>query len=263
MSADSTLTVTPISALQDNYIWVISTPKSSLVYVVDPGDANVVIQYLQANKLTLAGILITHHHRDHTDGIKGLIEYSEAPLEIFGPSSENIANINKPITDQNQITLPALGLTASIFYLPGHTLGHIAYLIQDRLFCGDTLFSGGCGRLFEGSASQLYHSLQSLANLPDSTRVYCTHEYTLANLKFAMMVDPNNTALKSYVKYCQSLRTNNQPTLPSNIKTEREINPFLRCHTPAVINSVNRHFNQEAKDTVTTLSLLRQWKDKA
>lgn len=261
MSTASVLTVTPISALEDNYIWVISKQGSTLVYVVDPGDANVVIQYLQANKFTLAGILITHHHHDHTGGVSALIDYSPAPIEVFGPSNENIANINKPITAQNQIALPALGVTASIFYIPGHTLGHIAYLIQDMLFCGDTLFSGGCGRLFEGSASQLYHSLQSLAKLPEHTLVYCTHEYTLANLKFAMTVEPDNAALTRYYEHCQSLRTLSQATLPSNIKTEREINPFLRCHTPDVIYSVNLHFTPETKDIVTTFGLLRQWKD--
>lgn len=263
MSTASTLTVTPISALDDNYIWVISIPNSSLVYVVDPGDASVVIQYLQVHKLTLAGILLTHHHHDHTGGVSALIDHSSVPIEVFGPSNENIANISNPITKQTHVNLQALGLTATIIYLPGHTLGHIAYHIQDVLFCGDTLFSGGCGRLFEGNASQLYHSLQSLANLPGNTRVYCAHEYTLSNLKFAMMVDPDNAALINYDKHCQTLRANHQATLPSNIKTEREINPFLRCHTPDVINSVNLHFNQEAKDTVTTLGLLRQWKDKA
>ncbi len=263
MSTASTFTVTPISAFDDNYIWVISTPHSSLVYVVDPGDANVVIEYLQANKLTLAGILITHHHHDHTGGVSELIDHSPTPIEVFGPSNENIANISHPITEQTHVELQALGLTAAIFYLPGHTLGHIAYHIQDALFCGDTLFSGGCGRLFEGNPSQLYHSLQSLANLPSNTRVYCAHEYTLANLKFAMKVEPDNAALINYYKHCQTLRANSQATLPSNIKTELEINPFLRCHTPDVINAINLHFTQETKDVVTTLGLLRQWKDKA
>ena len=263
MSTASALTVTSIPALEDNYIWVISKQGSTLAYVVDPGDANVVIQYLQANQLTLAGILITHHHHDHIGGVSALIDYSPTPIEVFGPSNENIANISTPITKQPNVELQALGLTAAIFYLPGHTLGHIAYQIQDALFCGDTLFSGGCGRLFEGSASQLYHSLQSLANLPDNTLVYCAHEYTLANLKFAMKVEPDNAALTRYYEHCQSLRKLSQATLPSNIKTEREINPFLRCHTPNVINAINLHFTQETKDIVTTFGLLRQWKDKA
>ncbi|NRD74277.1 hydroxyacylglutathione hydrolase [Shewanella sp. VB17] len=257
------LTVTPIQAFVDNYIWVISLPTSPLVYVVDPGDADVVIHYLQTHQLTLAGILITHHHHDHTGGIKRLIEYSTTMLDIFGPSRENIAHINQPITDQKQILLPALGVTASIFYLPGHTLGHIAYHIQDELFCGDTLFSGGCGRLFEGSASQLYHSLQCLANLDPKTRVYCAHEYTLSNLKFAMDVEPNNPDLAHYHAHCHRIRANDQATLPSSIEIEQDINPFLRCHKLEVITSVNQHFNQDSSDVITTFGLLRQWKDKA
>lgn len=263
MSTASMLTITPIQAFADNYIWVISLPTSSLVYVVDPGDADVVIQYLQTHQLTLAGILITHHHPDHTGGIDTLIEYSKTTLEIFGPSRENIAHINQPITDQKKIFLQAMGLTASICYLPGHTLGHIAYHIQDELFCGDTLFSGGCGRLFEGSAEQLYRSLQCLANLDPKTRVYSAHEYTLSNLKFAINVEPNNQKLINYNAHCHSVRANNQATLPSSIEIEQDINPFLRCHKLEVITSVSQHFNQESSDVVTTFGLLRQWKDKA
>ncbi|WP_394393177.1 hydroxyacylglutathione hydrolase [Shewanella woodyi] len=263
MPSETDLTITPIQAFNDNYIWVISKSSSPLVYVVDPGDANVVIHYLETNQLTLAGILITHHHSDHTGGIKALIEYSATDLEIYGPSSENIADINSPISTQTHIKLQALELTARIYQLPGHTLGHIAYHIQDELFCGDTLFSGGCGRLFEGTASQLHHSLELLASLEQHTRVYCAHEYTLSNLKFAIQVEPNNSQLVHYYQDCQTLRANKKITLPSTINTEKEINPFLRCHIYEVVNAVNQHFNQKPVDTVTTFGLLRQWKDKA
>jgi len=260
-SSSDSLTVTPISAFDDNYIWVISQASHSFVYVVDPGDAEVVIRHLKEHKQVLAGVLITHHHEDHTGGLERLIEYSAHELEVFGPANENIAHIKTPISTQKEVTLSKLTSTAKIISVPGHTLGHIAYLIENHLFCGDTLFSGGCGRIFEGTPTQMHHSLQALAKLPLNTQVYCAHEYTLSNLKFALAVDKENEALAAHNTYCNAQRNLGKPTLPSNIELELSINPFLRCHTRTIQRSVCSRFEVNHSDNVTIFGLLRQWKD--
>lgn len=263
MTANQTLklTVTAIPAFNDNYIWAISQENNNAIYVVDPGDANVVIDYLTVNKFQLAGILITHHHPDHTGGVSALIDHASTELEIFGPASENINHLNQPITVQTQITLTQFSQNVDIFYLPGHTAGHIGYLMADELFCGDTLFSGGCGRLFEGTPKEMHHSLTLLSTLPPETRVYCAHEYTLANLKFALHVDPNNQALLEYHQFCQQLRAKNISTIPSSIAIERNINPFLRCNFDTIKSSVRHHFEYKTTDPVEIFAGLRQWKD--
>ncbi|WP_299794484.1 hydroxyacylglutathione hydrolase [uncultured Shewanella sp.] len=261
LATSDTFTVTPVSAFDDNYIWVISQPSHSFVYVVDPGDAEVVIRHLQQNNQTLAGILITHHHDDHTGGVEKLIGYANEELEIFGPATERIPNINAPLQAGSEASLSRFGCPMTVIDVPGHTLGHIAYLIGDSLFCGDTLFSGGCGRIFEGTPEQMHQSLQAFARLPDNIKVFCAHEYTVSNLKFALAVDPENTALSNYNKQCLNLRSKGEATLPSSMGLERKINPFLRCDSPAIKHSVCRHFEVEHSDTVTTFGLLRQWKD--
>jgi len=260
-SNSDSLTITPISAFDDNYIWVISQASHSFVYVVDPGDAEVVIRHLEAHKQVLAGVLITHHHEDHTGGLKRLIEYADDEFEIVGPANENIAHIKTPISTQTEITLSKLTSKAKIISVPGHTLGHIAYLIENHLFCGDTLFSGGCGRIFEGTPEQMHHSLQAFAKLPHDTQVYCAHEYTLSNLKFALAVDTENESLAAHNKHCIAQRKLGKPTLPSSIGQELSINPFLRCHTQAIQRSVSSHFEAKHSDNVTVFGLLRQWKD--
>lgn len=260
-ASSGSLTITPISAFDDNYIWVISQASDSFVYVVDPGDAEAVIRHLEEYKQVLAGVLITHHHQDHTGGIKRLIEYADRELEIFGPANENIDHIKTPISAQSEITLSKLASKAKIISVPGHTLGHIAYLIENHLFCGDTLFSGGCGRIFEGTPEQMYHSLQKLAKLDVNTQVYCAHEYTLSNLKFALAVDTENAPLAAHNAYCLAQRQLGKPTLPSSIGLELKINPFLRSHTQAIQSSVCGQFEVEHSDNVTVFGLLRQWKD--
>ncbi|WP_297894257.1 hydroxyacylglutathione hydrolase [Shewanella sp.] len=264
------LTITAINAFNDNYIWVLQQGDLPQVYVVDPGDASVVIAYIEAHELTLAGILLTHHHRDHTDGVAELVAYvkqtTQGVLNVYGPHNEAINGINIPLDPRAtaELSLPFLKHKIQILSVPGHTAGHIAYVIEDALFCGDTLFSAGCGRLFEGTPEQMLHSLNQLANLPANTQVYCAHEYTLANLKFALTVDPNNTALQAYARQAAELRAQGKATIPSSIALEQAINPFLRTDDLNILSSIKQRFNIQDPsklDKLTCFTLLRQWKD--
>lgn len=255
------MTVIPIQAFSDNYIWLIKPKNSSNVYVVDPGDATPIIEYLQTYQLCLAGILITHHHYDHTSGIAKLTDWSNNDIPVYGPASENIKGITHAINQQQDLSLLNTNLQAKVLFIPGHTLGHISYLIEDCLFCGDTLFSGGCGRLFEGSPSQMLHSLNKLAQLNDDTKVYCAHEYTQSNLKFALSIEPNNQDLISYSLWVNEQRSKHQPSLPSSIKREKMINPFLRVNTKDIAEKLDASLGQENSDDVNRFALLRQWKD--
>lgn len=226
------LTITPIPALDSNYFWVIQpATHSPAVYVVDPGDAAPVIEFLDRNKLTLTAIIITHRHRDHTGGIADLLEYRRVP--VYGPESELIPLISHPLKDGDALYLD--GLELQVIGVPGHTWEHIAYLYSGEqaknplLFCGDALFAGGCGRRFDGTAEIMWDSLQKLAALPDDTLVYCAHEYTLANLEFAQAVEPDNKELVDRLEHVRQLRAKDQMTLPSSILLEKRTNPFLRC----------------------------------
>lgn len=255
------LTITPLTAFQDNYIWCLTQPDSDALLVVDPGDADVVKQFAHSNRKQLTSILVTHHHWDHTDGIAAL-KQQWPDVRVYGPAYEanQISTLTHSVQDNDSLTLPDFGLTLSVLHLPGHTLGHIGYYAAlphhaPWLFCGDTLFSAGCGRLFEGSPEQMHQSLQRLANLPDETRVYCTHEYTLANLTFARAVEPDNQAVIAHLTHCQQLRNNQQPTLPSTLATEKAINPFLRCHLP----DLQRKY--DCSSTQATFTALRTDKD--
>lgn len=229
--------------------------------VVDPGDAQPVLQALARDTLQLAGILVTHHHADHTGGVNALREATGAL--VYGPAKERMPEPLRRLSGGD--TLSLLGLTFSVLDMPGHTAGHIAYFCskvnaQALVFCGDTLFSGGCGRLFEGTATQLQASLEHLAALPDETLVCCTHEYTLSNLKFARELEPNNTNLRQYQIECQALRAQGLPTLPSTILLEKNINPFLRCDQPSIQASATR-FDTLAVQRDGVFATLRQWKN--
>ena len=229
--------------------------------VVDPGDAQHVIAALQQLGLTLGVILITHHHADHTGGVSVLRE--KTGCKVFGPAHETMPEPLTRLSGDEQ--MQALGLTFQVIDVPGHTAGHIAYYCEQAneaplLFCGDTLFSGGCGRLFEGTPTQMLHSLDRLSALPDETRVCCAHEYTLSNLQFAAAVDPTNKNLADYTALCQTKRAESRPTLPSTIRTERLINPFLRTREPA-LKAAARIFDAEAIDDVAVFAALRQWKN--
>jgi hydroxyacylglutathione hydrolase len=248
------LTITEIPAFNDNYIWIVRQGDSNFAYVVDPGVAQPVIDYILAHDLTLAGVLITHKHADHVGGIRALQDFYQDSLPVYGPKAEGIAGITHEIIDERSLCLPHLDANVKIIAVPGHTLGHHAYLIDDAIFCGDTLFSVGCGRIFEGSAAQMLSSLTKLASLPAHCKIYCAHEYTQSNINFALTVTPNNPDLRQYA-------TKNIPSLPSLLSTERAVNPFLRCHTQEVKAAVARQFNTEISDELQTFTLLRKWKD--
>ncbi len=250
--------ITPIEALNDNYIWCLH--RDNVAWVVDPGSAEAVLRHLSEHQLQLSGILITHHHWDHTDGIEALRK-AFAALSVIGPDNPVIQGLTQCVQPGDRVVLDGLGVTAEVLSLPGHTLDHLGYCVDDAVFCGDTLFSGGCGRLFEGTPEQMYHSLSRLSALPADTRVFCTHEYTLANLAFAGAVEPDNQALQSYRTWCEAQRADGQPTLPSTIGRERAINPFLRVDAPDVIAALSQR-EGELPDSVARFAALRRWKDK-
>ena len=251
--------LTALPAFSDNYIWMLHDGARALV--VDPGDAAVVQRALDARQLELGAILVTHHHADHVGGVDALRPRLRGP--IFGPARENIPRPYTAIDGGDSVQ--ALGLAFEVFDVPGHTAGHIAYLHRPHgerplLFCGDTLFSAGCGRLFEGTAAQMQASLSLLAALPDTTRVCCTHEYTLANLRFAHAVEPDNRKIAAYTAWCEGERAQGRPTLPSTIELERQINPFLRCEERAVAASAQAH-GAESTEPVAVFAALREWKN--
>jgi hydroxyacylglutathione hydrolase len=256
--------ITEIKAFTDNYIWAISSTSSNHLALVDPGDASVCIDYIEEHQLILSAILITHHHADHIGGIEKLYQYcldKGWSIEIYAPKNEKIPYVTQKLEQGDIVELPEFNLSFSIIDLPGHTLGHIAYYADDILFCGDTLFSGGCGRIFEGTPQQMYSSLSKLKNLPERTRVYCTHEYTQANLTFALTVDPSNCELVHYYNQVIQLRTEEKITLPSSILREKQINPFLRCFDKNIQESVSEYSQQSISSELATFTALRRWKD--
>jgi hydroxyacylglutathione hydrolase len=249
----------PLPAFTDNYIWMLHDGRRALV--VDPGDSQPVLEALQREGLKLEGILVTHHHADHTEGVDALREATGA--RVYGPEREAMPEPIQRQADDSFVRL--LGLDFQVIAVPGHTAGHIAYFAKldndaPVLFCGDTLFSGGCGRLFEGTAEQMQVSLHRLAALPGATRVCCAHEYTLSNLKFAQEVEPDNLQLGAFQRHCLALRELGKPTLPSSIETELQINPFLRSQQPTVVASAER-FDATATAQHGAFATLRQWKN--
>lgn len=253
------LSVTAIPAFTDNYIWAIHDNAGHAV-VVDPGDAQPVETWLRDNAASLCGILITHHHWDHTGGIAALSAVHQCP--VYGPDNPQIQGITQTCGDGQTLNIDAPALSLQVLAVPGHTLDHLAYYAPEQglLFCGDTLFHAGCGRLFEGSAAQMHASLQRLAELPADTRVYCTHEYTEANLRFALAVEPGNLELQQCVITVEQLRANGRPSLPSTLELQRAINPFLRCDQRAVITAAQQR-DPATSTPDEVFATLRTWKD--
>ena len=252
--------ITAIPALQDNYIWAIHDDHH--VTVVDPGEAAPVLVFLIAHGLQLDSIMITHRHADHIGGIAKLREVYNVP--VYGRRHPGNPHITHDLREGDQLKLDAFGSVPSIEFdiieIPGHLDDHIAYLAPDTLFCGDVLFGAGCGRNFEGTPAQLHHSLQRLAQLPDSTRVYCAHEYTTANLRFALACEPDNPALKQRIAATQQLRASNLPTLPSTIALEKATNPFLRCTQPEIIHTMQQRGLTDTSE-LGVFTALRTWKN--
>ena len=251
------LDIAPVRAFQDNYIWVIRNAEYAAV--VDPGDAQPVIAYLHAEKLKLCAILNTHHHADHVGGNDDLLRHAQVP--VYGPYDERVPTISRQLREGERISLPEFDVEYSVLEIPGHTRTHISFHGDGALFCGDTLFACGCGRLFEGTPQQMHGSLQKLAALPDDTRVYCGHEYTLANLRFALAVEPANPELISWEQEAREQRGRNHPTLPSTIGREKRANPFLRCNQPAVSAAASKHAGATLADPVSVLATIRDWKN--
>ena len=251
------INIEPIKAFNDNYIWLLTTNEGSIV--IDPGEATKTINYLKENSLNLKGILITHHHFDHTGGIEDMLKFKN--VDVYGPVN-NISSINKKLRDGDLFSL--IGIDFKIIEIPGHTLDHIAFFSENNgnpfLFCGDTLFSSGCGRVFEGTFEQMHKSVLKLKSLPANTKIYAGHEYTQSNLKFAMEVEPLNQKLVSRYNDVQDLLNKGTPTLPTTLELELEVNPFLRCQTKEVQSSVVKQFNTSNHED-EIFKALRQWKD--
>ncbi|MEW5892329.1 MAG: hydroxyacylglutathione hydrolase [Pseudomonadota bacterium] len=246
-----------IPALKDNYIWALAGQGHCVV--VDPGEAAPILSWITANDLRLSAVLITHHHGDHVGGVTGLLQHARVP--VYGPAREAIAGVDHPLGDGMHLTLSEIGARFEILEVPGHTAGHIAYFGEGLLFCGDTLFACGCGRLFEGTAAQMHASLKRLAGLPGPTRVCCAHEYTLSNIAFALSVDPDNPALQQRAERERAKRAQGRPTLPSTLELERATNPFLRCHTPALRQAAEAWAGQRLDSEVAVWGVVREMKN--
>ena len=275
------INVTPIPAFRDNYLWLITQGQHAVI--VDPGDDQVVIEYLEKHQLTLVGILVTHHHSDHTGGIEVL--KSRYNATVWGPKHDPVKHLDYACDEGDKIIIPELSLDSEaivefqVIAVPGHTLGHIVYFLPQsnannhhRLFCGDTVFSGGCGRLFEGTPEQMLTSINKIKQLPKDTLLYPAHEYTLDNLTFAKAVEPDNQALSQYVTQVESLRSQDKPSLPTSLSNELAINPFMRCEQAGIIDTAKEitHNHGEASHTRITddqlseidiFTIIRRYKD--
>jgi hydroxyacylglutathione hydrolase len=254
------LNVRPVRAFSDNYIWLIESPKApAQVVAVDPGDAEPVIAELRRRNLKLAAILLTHHHPDHIGGVPELLRLGNIP--VIGPEDQRITFKTQTVRDGDPCELPELGLGFEILQIPGHTLSHIAFWGHGALFCGDTLFSAGCGRMFEGTPKQMNASLNRLRDLPPPTQVFCGHEYTAANLRFALTVEPANSAALDYQESVSRIRAAGDPSLPTTLNLEIKVNPFLRCDKPSVRSAAETHAGKVLAEPFEVFAVLRAWKD--
>lgn len=249
-----------ICAFKDNYIWAIVENTLNQAIIVDPGDASPALDFLHKNNLELAAILITHKHADHSGGICELLShYPNAP--VFAHETENISGVTNHISAQDKIHLENFSCDFTVIEIPGHTLGHVAFYSAPYLFCGDTLFGAGCGRVFEGTPEQMLASLKKLSSLPDDTFVYCGHEYTVANLKFSLHVEPDNNDVQKRLKIAETDRSHNKPTVPSTMQLEKKTNPFLRCESKTIIENVEAHCQKKLLTEADVFRELREWKN--
>ena len=247
-----------IPAFSDNYIWLIRGHGRACA-VVDPGDHRPVMEELERQDLELAHVLITHHHPDHTGGLRGLLK--KYPANVTGPRDSRISDLTRVVAEGDVVALPELGMELAVLEVPGHTRSHIAFYGDGALFCGDTLFSIGCGRLFEGSAEQMQSSLDKFSALPPQTRIYCAHEYTQSNCRFALQVEPGNTALQTRAREVDDARTRGERTVPSTLADELAANPFMRTRATDVVNAA-RKFNPDVSAGAETMAVIRAWKDR-
>ena len=251
------LSVEPIKAFTDNYIWLVSTNEGSIV--IDPGESKSIQKLIDNKTIDLKGILITHHHYDHTNGLSELVKKNE--LEVYGPVN-NIDGINHRLNDKDKISI--IGIDFDVISIPGHTLDHIGFYSANAsnpiLFCGDTLFAGGCGRIFEGTYEQMFNALKKITKLPTNTNIYCGHEYTLSNLKFALEADDTNKELIEEFKKVENKIISNIPSLPTTLEKELKVNPFLRCDNINIQNKIIEKFNV-SKNELEVFTALRKWKD--
>ncbi len=253
------LNVIRVNAFTDNYIWLVQGSGSSKVAIVDPGDARPVLDTLNREKLEPVAILITHHHGDHTGGIRQILSHHNIP--VYGPANEHITSMDHPLVEGDLVSLDGIPATFSVLDVAGHTSGHIAYSGHNMLFCGDTLFSIGCGRLFEGTAQQMHASLEKIRALPDETMLYCAHEYTLDNICFAKVVEPDNPDLLHYESLCHETLDAGGATVPSRLQLEKRSNPFLRSHIQTVIDAAEQFAGRSLTSGSEVFATLRHWKD--
>ncbi len=254
------LEITAVPALRDNYVWLLERPGSRAAAVVDPGEAGPVLAAISRRGLELSAIIVTHHHHDHVGGIAAL--RARFPVRVFGPVAETIPERTDAVGEGDAAIIPEMALELRALWVPGHTLGAIAYCGDGIVFTGDTLFAAGCGRLFEGTPAQMHASLGRLAALPGETRVYCGHEYTLANLRFAATVEPGNAAIARRLEDSRELRARGVPTVPSTIALERQTNPFLRTNDAEVQRAAEMYCGHALSNATEVFSILREWKNR-